>query len=212
MATVLTQRPAHPFMRYWEALAFLAPILIFTLLATIRIVAFVDTQNPVALFNAFGLAVLTCMFVIRKPAKDVDRSLKSLGAALLGNFLPFAFVLHHESDWAGPVPVTIEVVTLALAVWTVLSLRRSMGITPANRGIKTGGPYRFIRHPLYVCVIASQVGLLMAYPHPANFAILAGAIAFKALMIRNEERVLSADPSYVECAKRVKYRVIPGVI
>lgn len=196
----------------WEAVAFFAPIALFGLLASVRIVIFVDTHNPVALLNAFGLAVLTSMFVIRKPAREVDRSLKSLAAALVGNFLPFAYLLHNETDWAGRVPLVIEVVALAFAIWTVLSLRASMGITPANRGVKTGGPYRFIRHPLYVCVIVSQVGLLLEYPHPANFVILATAIVFKGFMIRNEERVLLHDPAYVEYAKRVKYRAIPGII
>ena len=196
----------------WEALAFLAPITLFGLLTAMRIVTFVNTGNPVALLSALALIVLTSMFVIRAPAKVVDRSLKSLAAALIGNFLPFALLLNHQSDWAGPVPLVIELLSLVFAVWTVLSLRASMGITPANRGVKTGGPYRFIRHPLYVCVIVSEIGVLLAYPHPANFVILTTAIIFKAVMIRNEERVLSQDPTYVEYAARVKYRVFPGVI
>lgn len=210
-ATVQTPRPVG-LQSYYEALAFVAPICLFGLLATIRVVAFVQTGNLVAILNAVGLTVLTMTFVFRKPAKEVDRSLKSLMAAWLGNFLPFAFILHNQTDWAGAVPTVIEIVTVALATWTVLSLRSSMGVAPANRGIKTGGPYRFIRHPLYTLVIISQIGLLMEYPSIFNATILAVAIVFKGVMIRNEERVLRNDPAYVEYSNRVKYRVIPGVI
>ncbi len=205
-------RPLVSFRGLYEAAAFLSPIALFALLATIRIAIFVDTHSPVAILNAVALTVLTMMFVFRRPAKDVDRSVTSLLAALLGNFLPFAFILRDPNDWAGHVPAGIEMVTIALAIWTVLSLRTSMGITPANRGVKTGGPYRFIRHPLYTLVIISQIGLLLEYPSLTNCVILAMAVVFKSVMIQKEERVLRNDPAYVAYSQRVRYRVIPRIV
>lgn len=205
-------RPTISLRGSYEAAAFVAPIALFAVLAAIRVAIFVDTQSPVAILNAAGLTVLTMTFVFRRPVKDVDRSITALMAAWLGNFLPFAFILRHPNHWAGHVPTAIEVVTVALAIWTVLSLRTSMGVAPANRGVKTGGPYRFIRHPLYTLVIISQIGLLLEYPAPINFVILGTAVVFKAFMIRNEERVLRKDPSYVAYAARVRYRVIPGIV
>jgi protein-S-isoprenylcysteine O-methyltransferase Ste14 len=212
MTTASQARPQFSWQPYYEALAFVAPICLFGLLAAIRVAKFIETGNPVAILNAVGLTVLTMTFVFRKPAKEVDRSFKSLLAAWIGNFLPFALILHNHSNWAGHVPTAIEVVTVVLAIWTVLSLRSSMGVAPANRGIKTGGPYRFVRHPLYALVIVSQIGLLMEYPSFINLAILTTAVVFKGFMIRNEERVLRNDPAYVEYSKRVRHRVIPGVI
>ena len=132
--------------------------------------------------------------------------------ALIGNFLPFAFVFRGENDWAGSVPAAIQVATISAGIWTLLSLRRSMGITPANRGIKTGGPYRFIRHPLYTFVIVSQAGLWLEYPSVFNAVVLFTAIVFKSVMIINEERVLREDPAYVEYSRRVRHRAIPGVL
>lgn len=109
-------------------------------------------------------------------------------------------------------PLIVQVTATVLGIWTVMSLRSSMGITPANRGIKIGGPYRFVRHPLYVCVILSQVGLLLEYPSAFNMLILALGVCFKAWMIVNEERILRRDPEYVAYAARVRYRAIPGVV
>ena len=83
---------------------------------------------------------------------------------------------------------------------------------PANRGIKTGGPYRFIRHPLYTFVIVSQAGLWQEYPSVFNAVVLFTAIVFKSVMIINEERVLREDPAYVEYSRRVRHRAIPGVL
>lgn len=197
---------------YWEALAFLSPIALFSVLAGVRVYVFATTGSAIALLNGVGLVVLTCMFVIRKPPKDVDRSFRSLAAALVGNFLPFAFLFRNPSDRFGEIPTIVTVITIVLATWTVLSLRTSMGVTPANRGIKTGGPYRFVRHPLYVCVVLQQLGLLMEYPSLFNVSVLAIAVVFKAMMIMNEERVLERDPAYQEYRKQVRWRAIPGVI
>ena len=196
----------------WEALAFVSPIVLFGFGATSRVLAFLDTHSAVTALNAAGFVALTSVFVIRRRAQEVDRSFRSLFVALCGNFLPFMFILHDSVDVAAPLPLIIQMVSVALGIWTVMSLRSSMGVTPANRGIKTGGPYRFVRHPLYVCVILSQVGLLMVYPHPVNAGVLVMAIIFKSWMVVNEERILRQDPSYREYMERVRYRAIPGVI
>jgi protein-S-isoprenylcysteine O-methyltransferase Ste14 len=196
----------------YEAIAWVAPVLLFGLLTVMRVVAFVRHDDYVALLNGVGLAVLNSVFVLRKPPKEVDRSFRALAMALGGNFLPFFLILTDRNHWLGSIPLAIQVVTLLLAIWTVLSLRRSMGITPANRGIKTGGPYRFIRHPLYACVIASQLGLFLEYPSVMNACIIVVTVLFKAMMIRNEERILRRDPDYQAYMSRVTHRVVPGLI
>ena len=40
-----------------------------------------------------------------------------------------------------------------LAVWGLLYLRKSFSIIPEARRVVSGGPYRFIRHPLYAAEI-----------------------------------------------------------
>lgn len=196
----------------YEAAAFLGPIALFGVLTIVRVSVFVQNGSLVALLNAFGLVVLTSMFVIRKPPRDVDRSVASLLAALVGNFLPFCFILRDHSHRFDPAPEVVEIVTVTLAIWTVLCLRSSMGIVPANRGVRTTGPYRIVRHPLYTLVIASQLGLLLAYPSIFNACVLATAVVFKARMIMNEERILARDPVYQEYMDRVRYRAIPGIV
>ena len=213
MAITYQRRRGVSLNGLYEALAWSAPIGLFGLLGAIRVQAFVNSGSLVALLNAGGLGVLTTMFILRRPsAKDVDRSFASLITALIGNFLPFCFILSDRTDFAGYAPAAIQVVTLLLATWTVLALSTSMGVAPANRGIRTGGPYRFIRHPLYTMVILSQAALLMEYPSAFNFAVLGVAIVFKARMMVNEERVLRRDPEYQAYCEKVRHRVIPGIV
>src|SRR6516165_3592696 len=47
-------------------------------------------------------------------------------------------------------------------------LWRSYGIVPANRGVKTGGPYRFVRHPMYAGYTLTHIGFLLGFPSLQN--------------------------------------------
>src|SRR5262249_37391168 len=49
------------------------------------------------------------------------------------------------------------------------ALWRSFGLVPANRGIKTGGPYRFVRHPMYAGYTLTHIGFLLGFPSLQNF-------------------------------------------
>jgi protein-S-isoprenylcysteine O-methyltransferase Ste14 len=43
-------------------------------------------------------------------------------------------------------------------------LWRSYGIVPANRGVKTKGPYHFVRHPMYAGYTLTHIGFLLGFP------------------------------------------------
>lgn len=112
-----------------------------------------------------------------------------------------------------------EVVTTALifsgasiALAAKLSLRRSFGIVPANRGVKRGGVYRFVRHPMYAGYIINQIGFLLLFFSVWNVAVYALAwLAFLARVIE-EEKFLLNDPEYREYAGTVKSRLLPGIV
>jgi protein-S-isoprenylcysteine O-methyltransferase Ste14 len=100
----------------------------------------------------------------------------------------------------------------AVALGAKLSLRRSFGIVPANRGVKRGGLYRFVRHPMYFGYIVSQLGFLLLYFGPWNIAVY--AVSWTALWLRavEEEKFLSADPAYREYSSQVRARLVPGLV
>jgi protein-S-isoprenylcysteine O-methyltransferase Ste14 len=100
---------------------------------------------------------------------------------------------------------------LLLVVIGKVSLGRSFGLTPANRGVVSTGVYRFVRHPIYMGYLITHIGFVIANPLSWNLVILAAADV--ALMFRavREEQTLALDPEYRAYMERVHWRVIPRV-
>ncbi len=100
----------------------------------------------------------------------------------------------------------------AIALAAKLSLRRSFGLIPANRGVKSGGAYRFVRHPMYTGYVLNHIGFMLLYFSFWNVAIYMITWVLLYLRVIEEERFLLKDPLYVDYAKSVKARIVPGLI
>lgn len=100
---------------------------------------------------------------------------------------------------------------LALQVVAMLSLNRSIGMVPANRGIQTGGLYRWIRHPLYCSYVVAFLGYVINHPTAYNIGVYAAAVALWVLRLLAEERFLLQDPAYREFAAKIRWRLVPGL-
>ncbi|HYX85674.1 MAG TPA: methyltransferase [Gaiellales bacterium] len=97
----------------------------------------------------------------------------------------------------------ISLASLALAIGALGRLGRCFGVLPDARGLVTGGPYRFVRHPLYVGEIGTFLSIAMAAPTPRNAAGLSALVAAQAARARLEEQTLRiAFPGYAEYAAR----------
>ena len=92
-----------------------------------------------------------------------------------------------------------------------LSLFRSFGVVPANRGLKVKGLYSLVRHPMYAGYFLTHIGFLLAVPTLWNFGIYICSWVLMVSRIYLEEELLSRSQDYQEYKKRVPYRIIPGV-
>jgi protein-S-isoprenylcysteine O-methyltransferase Ste14 len=92
-----------------------------------------------------------------------------------------------------------------------LMLRRSFGLVAANRGVKIEGPYRLVRHPMYLGYVCAHIGFLLMAPNVLNLCIYAVGFSAQVFRLLAEERLLMHDPAYVAFARRVRYRLVPGV-
>jgi protein-S-isoprenylcysteine O-methyltransferase Ste14 len=110
-----------------------------------------------------------------------------------------------------PLGITLFVGGNLFQVWAKLVLRRSFGVAPANRGIKISGPYKFVRHPMYLGYGIVHISIIILMFWPLNLVIYAIGWWAQILRILAEERVLSQDPEYAEYMTKVKWRLIPGV-
>ena len=168
--------------------------------------------------NAFAPLVMVTettvmVFVlIRRPTTNISLKLGDWLLAITATYAPLLIV-----PAGSPVPLLAP---LAVALWGFgtlvqfsgkLFLRRSFGIAPANRGIKTDGMYRFVRHPIYAGYLFGHIGTLLLMPSLTNFAIYAIGWWAQILRILAEERLLSEDPAYRAFMLKTRWRLIPGV-
>jgi len=105
--------------------------------------------------------------------------------------------------------MALQLLGVAVAVLSLLSLGRSFGLVAAHRGIKTGGPYRVVRHPVYAGYLLAHLGYLLENPSPHNAALVAVVWSCQLLRIRQEERFLASDPAYLAYRARVRWRLLP---
>ena len=100
---------------------------------------------------------------------------------------------------------------LGLVVVGKMTLGRSFGLVPANRGIVVHGPYTIVRHPIYTGYLITHVAFFIADPIPWNAAVI--LVADTALILRAlmEERMLSNDVEYQGYCRRVGWHLVPGV-
>lgn len=159
----------------------------------------------VELGQVTAVTVFAALFLLRRPAQRTGTTWETL-LALAGTFLPAA--ARPESGnlyWLGEI---IQVAGLIGMVAAAISLGRSFGIAPADRGLRTTGLYAWVRHPLYAMEIAYFVGYLIANPSWRNLAILIADITVQLLRALREERILNDYASY---AGRVRWRLLPLV-
>jgi protein-S-isoprenylcysteine O-methyltransferase Ste14 len=187
-------------------------VVLFTLL-TIRISAdFAETGRITGLLLVAGEALVVVLTVLRRAAIVLDRSWQArfiTATSLCGPLL-----LRPATDGEllpGFVTAGVSMIGLVIVFAGKLSLGRSFGLMPANRGIVCSGLYRMLRHPIYAGYLLSHVAFLAAHASAWNIIVL--ATADLALLMRAvvEERTLALDPAYVSYQQRVRWRVLPGV-
>lgn len=110
-----------------------------------------------------------------------------------------------------PLGEVVQMFGVVITIVALLSLRRSFGVVAANRGVRTGGLYRFVRHPLYGSYIIGYAGFLLVNITMWNVLLVALMFFCQYLRAHAEERILLRDPMYQAYAANVQYRFIPFI-
>lgn len=151
----------------------------------------------------------------RPPPEVQDRSLLSSTAVVIAYVYPYAQVAYLRWVPGNPVWPTggLVLVTLgaSLSFASFLSLGRRFGIWPALRGLATRGPYRLVRHPMYLAYVLADIGYnLQEWNSGTALLVMAGWVSLF-YRIRAEERILSQNAGWSTYVASVRYRVFPGL-
>lgn len=173
--------------------------------------SFLETGKWTSLFWMVSEGAVVFLLVIRRPSHSISRSPMDWIAGVAGSFLvllvrPSGAML--APDAAG---FALQLSGTAFQLYGKAALGRSFGIVAANRGVVVKGPYRFVRHPIYLGYLITHAGFLLSNWSLWNLAIYVAAYVFQVARIFAEERILMVDGKYSEYLQSVRYRMIPGV-
>jgi protein-S-isoprenylcysteine O-methyltransferase Ste14 len=157
----------------------------------------------------FGIALS------RRPPAAQDHSLPTSAAVVVAYAYPYAQVLYLR--WVPGEPAWpaggLVLVTLAagLSLASLLTLGRWFGVRPALRGLVTRGPYRLVRHPMYLAYLVADLGYnLLEWNVGTALLVMAGWVSLL-YRIRAEERILCRDPGWPAYVASVRSRLVPGL-
>jgi protein-S-isoprenylcysteine O-methyltransferase Ste14 len=163
------------------------------------------------------LALVVILFAVRRRSVRGQRATFGPGlVALLGTFLlnvvaylPVEDTASTTSLFASSLVITLGTV---FTIWSLATLGRCFGLFPEVRGLVMRGPYRLVRHPVYLGELISAIGLLLAKPHPLVLIVFGVFVALQYWRTVYEERALSAafPEDYPAYARGVP-RLIPGI-
>jgi protein-S-isoprenylcysteine O-methyltransferase Ste14 len=203
-------RPLNPVVSDMVARACVGTL--FTLLTINLVSDYLRTGHVTGLLLIVGESLVVVLTIMRRRAVAVDRSAVAAILTTVSLVGPVLLRAEGQTPLAGDqITAMLSGIGLVLVVLGKMTLGRSFGVVPANRGVVVRGPYAWVRHPIYTGYLVTHLAFLMAHPVRWNLAIvLVGDVAliFRALM---EERVLSADAAYQQYCQRVGWHLVPGV-
>lgn len=149
-------------------------------------------------------ALLTGIYARRSPTLRYDH--KGLYLGLLAAVLPTATLVPAAP---GILITLLALIGYGLILWSLLTLGDRFGIAPADRGLVTSGPYRLVRHPMYLGELLLRGALIASAPNPILAVLLTACLALiQALRIQREESILHGYAIY---AAQTRFRLLPGV-
>jgi protein-S-isoprenylcysteine O-methyltransferase Ste14 len=153
-------------------------------------------------------------YLRRGPAIATSDSVTAHAAAIAATWLPFAVPLQPGAPPGQGRQALSDVLLIcgmAWAVWSVRCLDRNVSVLAQARDVVVRGPYRWVRHPLYVGEMVSSLGLAIAvnsYTAIGLWIALCGLQIYRA--VREEQVLLRALPAYRSYRSRTA-ALLPGV-
>jgi protein-S-isoprenylcysteine O-methyltransferase Ste14 len=129
-------------------------------------------------------------------------------------FIPFVFPLLAAPQPGPGRQLAADLLLIAgnaWAVWALRSLGRNLSVLAQTRQLADRGPYRWVRHPLYLGEIVASLGLALVIDSIAATAVWLLLCVLQAYRALAEERLLQRTmPEYAAYRRRTA-ALLPGI-
>ena len=156
-------------------------------------------------------------------AKPWDKVLAPLMAVTIGFPLVIVAGLDHRYSWSSEFPLWLIVIGFilvslgyAFAAWAMTENRFFSSVvriqTDRGHAVCDSGPYRFVRHPGYAGNVFALIGIVLALE--SVWTLIPAAVALFIAVVRTvleDQNLRDELQGYRDYARRVRYRLIPGI-
>lgn len=164
--------------------------------------------------NTAFLLLIAALFILRGSVKGQRARSFEAVIAVAGTFYLMLLAFSPPNDRAPAMAAAGTALVTAGLLWSIVALAvlgRCFGLFPEARGLVTRGPYRIVRHPLYLGEILSGAGMLLPVLSLSTFAIWLLFVGLQVQRSLYEERALAAVfPEYAGYQAKTR-RLIPFV-
>jgi protein-S-isoprenylcysteine O-methyltransferase Ste14 len=186
------------------------------LCVTIKIGASLTDPWP-SLLSRFCIAsfyiLLALLIMSRPPARAQADGLLPRIAAFVGTYMPWTITFLGTTDQALPNLVSSACVLtgMIMVLVTIRHLGRSFSLVPQARSVVQTGPYRWIKHPLYLAEELAILGVVLQYLTPVTVMVLVLHIGVQICRILYEEDLLRRNCPEYSSYEASRWRLIPHI-
>ena len=160
------------------------------------------------------LGLTSILFIIRLTPIKKAKGLLPRVLAVAGTFFMTLVTFFPRANLSVTQTVIASLLSLVgtgLSLFALAHLGRSFSVMAEARRLITSGPYRIIRHPLYMFEAVASLGILLQFFSFYVVLIYLAHCFLQFQRIKNEEAVLEAVFPEYQTYKLKTARVIPGI-
>lgn len=170
-----------------------------------------------SLLSSFCLGIfyvlLTILMLTRPPAKAHATGVLPRIAAFVGSYMPWTITFFGKTEESLPNLLSTACVLIGMIMMlvTIRHLGKSFSLVPQARRVVQTGPYRWIKHPLYLAEEIVILGVVLQYLTVTTVIILFLHIGVQICRILYEEDLLRRSLPEYSSYEATRWRLIPYV-